>query len=136
MSGNYSVFDEKNYVKNKIQLNQESEEFFNACDLLLIKLYLRMDVVYAFPDVSLEMVQELQKLELIKIEDSRFIITHEGKLIVQNGGLKKALGFQKHAGTDVLLVNKTTFLLDYPVVTAIIIGFLMVICILTWLYSL
>lgn len=115
-------------------INQDLNDFHTSCDLVLFRLYIKIEIIPGFPDVPSEVVTELQRRKLIDERGSRYFITKKGKAIVESGGYRKYLDSLEADSFPVGMTNQKKFPLDFPVVAAVVIGFLMIICILSWTY--
>lgn len=112
--------------------DQKTENLFASCDLLLLRLYFKMEVISGFPDVPAETVEYLESLGLLVLKDERCYITPLGQNAVSLGGVKNFVAEKGIDYPEPHMNRRNKILMEYPVMVGVLLSLILIICILTW----
>ncbi|MDX1603809.1 MAG: hypothetical protein R3209_12115 [Salinimicrobium sediminis] len=115
------------------QYDQKTENLFASCDLLLLKLFFKMDVICGFPDVPPETVDLLESLGLLTLKGDHCYITRLGKNAVSKGGVKNFVKDRQLIYSENNLARREKRLLEYPLILGVLLSLILIICLLTWM---
>lgn len=111
---------------------EETLDFDNSCDILLLQLFLKLDVVVGLPGVEGEVVDELQRLGLVSTRNGNCYITIDGRKCIYSGGIRKYLQGQPVTATTRF---KDLHFNDYPFVVGILLGLISICSLLLFIFS-
>lgn len=109
-------------------------DYYTTCDILLLKMYLKFDVIMGFPDVPDDVVVELESHGLLIRKESHCYITLNGIKCVHAGGIKKFLESQQGFPEPLIKLKNFGLLFHFPFLAGIVVFFFIFLLVFLWIY--